>query len=393
MALLLASVVPLVNAAGIGSSLGGDIGVEQFQPIVWQCGERVLVDDEIQPWRITDPAYCYEEYEGSPEAIADCLDSWRARLKERANNYIFEGETYQVDVLVFDKNKVEDNNVDLILGTDPQDDMGEYQVNCVLSEINFDACNARLGEEEFSYEDWDSNTMQGYTCSFTAGDSENMYGKYWITVKAENPNYPEKGIGTYDEISPMFFNPIMSLNINGGLFFDDVRPGTSSYSTVSVENNAEGGVLLDMFIAGKDWRSSDADQARCSNPVTGQLVNYLPLEAFRYYADKGAYSTRDDEENDNGYSSVVRDVDAEGYVNINRLLNDGFEEDMFDDAEIIQAGGPEWAFGPWSTGYRANVLNPTEEMGITFRLDLPEPCYGNFHSAQDGSIFIYGEAI
>jgi hypothetical protein len=37
-----------------------------------------------------------------------------------------------------------------------------------------------------------------------------------------------------------------------------------------------------------------------------------------------------------------------------------------------------------------NVLTPGSEMALTFRLDLPEPCNGDFDS---GSIYFWGEAI
>ena len=60
---------------------------------------------------------------------------------------------------------------------------------------------------------------------------------------------------------------------------------------------------------------------------------------------------------------------------------------MFNDAEILQAN-------PLPVGYAANLLYAgSSGMSITFRLDLPEPCYGQFESAADGSIFFYGEAV
>ena len=54
---LLLTAMPIVIAAGTGGSTGGTIGVEEFEPLVFQCGNRVLIDDDVQPWRITNSIY------------------------------------------------------------------------------------------------------------------------------------------------------------------------------------------------------------------------------------------------------------------------------------------------------------------------------------------------
>ncbi|MEK6859893.1 MAG: hypothetical protein AABX54_03695, partial [Nanoarchaeota archaeon] len=175
----------------------------------------------------------------------------------------------------------------------------------------------------------------------------------------------------------------------------------ASYSTVLLENTAEGGVLLDMFITGNDWPAADEEMGRCQNVnhlgvAHDGYVNYLPLGAFRYYVENGAFSSRDDDEDDNGdYDSlIVRDVDTEGYLNIHRQLNAGFEESMFDEAEILQANSIGISGIKSSNVYLANILYPgSAGMSLTFKLSLPEPCYGEFESGSDGSIFFWGEAI
>jgi len=384
MTLLVLGIMPIVAPAGAGGSLGGGIEVEEFEPIVFQCGERVLWDDDVQPWRITG------EHDD---------------LLERNNHYLFDGERYQVDVLVFDKNKIDESMVDLVLEGEEFCELvcpgvggvcqtvcvqyDDFEINCVENQVEFDACNAMIDEEDLEY---DELTMDGYTCTIDILDSEHMYGTYWLKVRAVSGLTGEEG--EYDEIARWFVNPMISLSVDGDLDFSDVGPGTSSYSTVLLENTAEGGVLLDMFVTGNDWPAADSELGRCQNvddqgAVHGGFVNYLPLGAFRYYAENGGYSTRDDMEVDDGTysSSIDRDSDAEGYVNIHRQLNAGFEEDMFDEAEIIQAN-------PMGVAYGANILYPgSAGMSVTFRLNLPEPCYGAFESESDGSIFFWGEAI
>ncbi|MFH1787195.1 MAG: DUF4215 domain-containing protein [archaeon] len=349
---------------GDDNGIGGEIGVEDFEPKVFQCGRRILTDENVQPWRFHK------------------FGDW---LYERSGNYLFEGEKYSVDVVVWDKNKIQDVVVDLILGDEPGYD--DYTINCIPSELfpkQFEKCNVRIDEEEI--EEFDEDTMKSYRCSITILDSEHMAGLYWLAVQADDGNE----VGVYDEINPLWINPIIELGVDGSLDFSDIRPGTSSYSQIVLTNEAEGGVALDMFITGKDWPAADSNLGRCEKESTGELVNYLPLEAFRYYAENGAFSTRMDKGIDSGYSSVIRDdADSEGYININKQLNSGFEEAMFNDAEIIQAGGPVLGL----IGYRANVLYPGSVMALTFRLDLPESCYGEFESAEHGSIFVWAEAI
>ncbi|MBT4166236.1 choice-of-anchor E domain-containing protein [archaeon] len=567
--LLILSVMPIVSPAGVGTGVDGGIGVSSVGPYVFQCGDRVVTDDEIQPWRVSGDG---------------------DNLIERNQHYLFEGERYEVDVLIFDKNKVEAAVVDIAMegsctesgpivetveycesiplttadwsttltldrfnpslgtlmgavvdvdtemvsdigfeneaanpatitvnvggditatlpdasnilseidlsvgddvlaydsvtdhagdsgrmfndesGTDSETQaiasgnfgfytgIGTFDVdvstassssasgsgtidtsiqtqasaeaciiytyqrtgiicegsdvlnNCQevpLNNITYDDCNARFGEEDLVK---NPDTMRAYRCSLDVLDSEHMYGPSIMKVIAENPF--TDGEGEYAESALWFMNPVISLDVSvlgdqDGLDFEDAMPGTSSYGTILIRNEAEGGVLMDMFIAGKDWPSADTDPlGRCWDGT--QFVNYLPLESFSYYAENGAHSTRDETATgvcnnaitDSGYSSVCRNVDDEGYVNINKQIDSGFSEAMFNDAEIIQANpivdlNGDGAATTNDIAWAANWLYPgSVGMSITFRLNLPEPCYGEYESADEGSIFIWGEAI
>jgi len=454
-------VMPVVFASGIGVGFGGGVQVEDFGPYIFQCGDRVLVDDVVQPWRIQGNGSCVEyvqNYSCNASLIypadrdcwtdATCSGSpgtccWEnSTLKgcyaydtticlrqdnslfERNQQYLFDGERYEVDVLVFDKNKIDDVTVDLVmegaticicindsgscvLNCTTYDD---FSGNCYKDNVDFDKCNVRIGEETPN-ETALNGMIQGYRCFFDVLDSQTMYGLATMSVFAENGLTLNDG--TYAEVARWFLNPIISLNVEGNLIFetlagDPVRPGTAAYSTVYVENKAEGGVLLDMFITGKNWPSANTNPlARCYEPSTTNLVNYLPLEVFSYYTENGAYDTRGDLENDdNTYSALVqRNVDTEGYVNIHRHINTGFEEAMFDEAEILQAnaveilgdsiGNDDWICDNTEKCiYHANLLySNSPGMSITFKLELPEPCYGDFESPSGGGFFIWGEAI
>ena len=244
----------------------------------------------------------------------------------------------------------------------------DIEVNCYRNSDydDFESCNARIGEEELT--DVILEDLADYfTCEFTVETPESMYGEYWITVEALDLD----GLsGTMDEEEYWYLNPEIALAIEGDLTFEDVRPGTSSYSdTLLITNDADdgSGVMLDMFISGTDFYDSSSSGARCST------TNQLSLDAFGYYAVNGAYSTRDD----------LRLLDAEGYVGIEYGIGFNDPNPFYNNNEILQAQQQ----GPY---YTANILAPGADMALTFRLNLPEPCNGDFDT---GSIFFWGEAI
>jgi len=365
IATLALSVIPGVFAVSTGSGIGLDITTEDFAPLVWLCDSRVVLDDATEPGRFSD--------DGDP-------------LLERINNYAFEGEQISWRVLVMDKNKI-DQNID-VYGTvgSTQGEGNDIEVNCLRdedqpaegtpltgSEGDLASCNARIQEENLVF---NPDTMAIFTCTLTVETPISMQGEHWITVEAADG---DGNLGTMAENEFWFLNPEIALAIDGDLSFSDVRPGTDSYSeTLLVGNDAEAGsgVLLDMFISGTDFYDSASSGARC--PTTNQLT----LDNFRYYVVNGAYSSFDDEEFD-----VVdgdRDVDAEGYLNIEYGIGFDNPDPFYDNAEILQA--PNIA-GPY---YPANILAPGAEMALTFKLSLPEPCNGDFDT---GSIFFWGEAI
>jgi hypothetical protein len=221
-------------------------------------------------------------------------------------------------------------------------------------------CNARIDEEVI--DEFNPATMQWYTCTLTVEPPNSMFGEYFVTVEAEDL---DSGKSTMKENEYWFFNPSIALTIDGEVDFGTVRPGTNSYSdTILVGNDAfvGSGVLLDMFIAGTDFYDSSSSGAKCPS------TNQLNLDRFAYFATNGAYSTQG-----------LNCSDLEGYSYIPHGSN------INQAKEII--GCDKYGFGAYSPG---NVLSPDAEISLTFRLDLPEPCNGDF---TDGSIYFWGEAV
>ena len=423
MALVVINILPLVIAVSVGTGLTPDIETEDFPPQVWMCDSRDVVDDNTEPGRLawTNPVFtqdldtcecvyetCYTaciagqlSYEGECEGLPCVGDidlggqltlpqvcetyceqetvKWSCptykgqELSERKHNYAFEGEKIEWTVLVMDKNGI--NKLEDVFATigDVQGEGNDIEVDCTRvdgyaipgAKIS-DTCNARILEEEV--DQFDPDTMGYYECTLTVETPESMYGEYWITVEATDLD----GLsGTMDENEYWFLNPVVALSIEGDMLFEEVRPGTSSYSeTILVGNDADdgSGVMLDMFISGTDFYDSSSSGAMC--PYTNQLS----LNAFDYFATNGAYSTSEDPRSD-----------AEGYVPIEYGIGFHNPNVFYDNNEIMQVLGPGW--GGY---YYANMLSPGGEMALTFRLDLPEPCNGDFDT---GSIYFWGEAI
>ena len=348
-------VAPLAFAVNVGSGIGVEIVTEDFPPLVWLCDSRVVTDDNTEPGRIS--------LGGQP-------------LVERLYNYAFEGEGISWLVLVMDKNGIE--KVEDVFATigPTQGEGNDIEVNCDedFTTDLLESCNARILEEELT--EFDADTMRYFRCNFVVETVDSMYGEYFITVEATDLD----GLSTtMDENEYWFLNPSIALTVDGDLTFDDVRPGTQSYSdTLLVGNDADAGsgVMLDMFITGTDFYDSSSSGAKC--PVSNQLS----LSNFRYYVVNGAYSSVTDLNIDPVDGD--RDTDAEGYTNIEYGI--GFNDPLpfYNNAEILQA--PVVLAGY----YPANSLSPGAEMAITFKLSLPEPCNGDFDS---GSIYFWGEAI
>ncbi|MEI6058722.1 MAG: hypothetical protein WCP89_03035 [archaeon] len=348
---LIALSIPAVLAVDVGQGVGISITTEKFAPKIWMCDNRVLNDDQVENGANGD-----------------------GKLTERKNNYAFEGESIAWKVLVMDKNKIEE--VQDVVGTigQTQGTGNDVEVECTRvvggPERIPASCNARILEEQLTT--FNPAVMAYYDCILTVETSNSMHGEYFITVEAKSVD----GEAIMDENEYFFLNPTIALSIDGDLTFEDVRPGTTSYSqTMLVGNDAEAGsgVMLDMFMSGTDFYDPASSGARCSDNT-----NKLALTEFSYFATNGYYSTK-----------TAGGADAEGYLKIaygdkitqaKKIINGG---DFY--VGSTTKGGADAA--DWTIG---NALTPGAEMAITFKLAMPEPCVGDF---SEGQLYFWGEAI
>lgn len=400
-ALLVLSVAPLAvvaNTPGTGTGIGIIIEPEDFLPLIW-------MDPDTRVF-YRNPA------DGSGEMI------------ERVNNYAFEGEQIAWQVLVMDKNGEEKiSDVYVTVGS-VQGEGNDIEVNCDRADYydgeDITRFNARILEEQLTT--LDDDTMAIYDCILTVETPNSMYGEYWVVGEVEDLNGNQ---ATFDENEYWFFNPVIALAVDGDLEFDNVRPGSASYSdTLRITNDADegSGVLLDMTISGTDFYDpsssgakcpisnrirlnsggnghdyttegdvnpaasfSRSEQTNCDNPAfvenndttpEDDLATETDFDVLCYFATQGAYKTSND----------LTRRDIEGYVGI--PYETGEESDRApivsstNPAQRIDLGGKEYFAG--------NVLSPGADLSLTFRLFLPEPCNGAF---SDGQIFFWGEAI
>ena len=371
--------VTQVFAVEIGSGNSVSITTEDFEPLVFQCDNRVVLDDNLEPGRRSEGG---------------------ENLVERHHNYAFEGEQIGHRVLVVDKNGIE--KVSDVFVTFDED----REANCQRIGDPYEGqipreCNARIGEEALT--SFESGVMDYYDCLFTVEGREDMGGEGFTRVEAID----DDGLtGVMDEEELWFLNPEIALAIDGDIGFEDVRPGTFNYGTgsVVVGNDAEedSGVMMDMFMYGKDFFDSDTSGAKC--PESNILKLYDPTtpvdghaSGIFYHAVSGAYTTdvsQPDAGGARGPLGAVRARDPEGYLNIG--YGDVFTRPGFYDGyEILNdklydlgtEGAPCTGFGCYSHG---NVLSPGAEATLRFLLVLPEPCNGDFDT---GQIFFWGEAV
>lgn len=341
---LIMFIVPMAIAyVTAPTPIGIVLGTEPFVPSIWQCGGSVMTDDPLETGRISNSG---------------------EQLVERQQSYIFTGERLRFNVLVLDKNGIEKVLApDVLVG-------GNQEMNCQLEKVIpvwedlRTNCNARLGEETFLRPPA-ANTMAYYTCLLTA--ESGMHGSLPVVVNVRDLD--GKNASTAESLT-YFFNPSITLSILGAIDFgNNVRPGTqATSSTIVVKSSSQGGVVLDMFIAGTNFYDSSHSGALCPSS------NFLDLSNFRYYATNGAYSTASDTR-----------ADGSGYVPILQCIGDDcpFSPAFYNTREIMRVNqaGSYWL---------ANQLVNGAGMSMTFRLSLPVPCNGNFN---DGHFYIMGEAI
>ncbi len=377
VAMLIVAMVPVVALpAAVSGGLNVNIGVTTDPPKVYLDPNARLLMSEVE-------------------------DGGRVQLVDRQGNYAFTGEQLIWDVLVYDRNGVEDIN-DVIVILTPDDEPVQCDLDCIEEGCEIYSCagedcmcaadamdlcgfdpadsvevecvmSTRTGEDPIAPRDnegnpivWDETTMQWYTCTFTV--EPGMDGEYWVVAAAHDSTCLWN---VFDESEYWYFNPDLSLEIiPGEINFNNVIPGTRAYSnTIRVKNAAEdgSGVIFRLGISGTDLYDASNSYARCGTS------NLLELTNFGYFATMGSFST---------YNNIGV-TDLEGYDNINYENEDFSAMITGPDGDIY---GREWVIDA-----NGGLVQEGADVAITFRLDLPKPCVGNWDtgSGPEGSFIMF----
>lgn len=340
---------------------------ENSSPYVFSCGKRIIFDDATEPGRIS---------EDGEEMI------------ERKYQSLFEGEQIKWDVLAVDLDGIADiyidpNNMEqhhaLVFGTVGENPGigNEIEVDCreKLSNDEYEPeeCNAII--ENYELTEFNPEIMKYFECILTIETPESMYGKNYISIEAHDK---AGNIGKAKEDELYFLNPVIGINVNDSIIFDNLYSGEASYSNeLLISNGADvgSGVILDMFITGTNFYSSNENDYCPDKQV-------LYIDQFSYFAKKGEHTTLEDLEIDR-VGGIQRKKDNEGYVNMEYGVGFNNPIPFYNNAEIIQ-GDKDGEY------YLANELGPNDTINIKFKIDVPKMCKGIFES---GEIYFWGEAI
>ncbi len=288
-------------------------------------------------------------------------------LLERQNYYAFEGEKIMWNILVRDGNGIEDiASVNVVFSVDsPIGGMPMNNTNalCTIAQVQ-----PSDGDNVSSYDAdvFDIITDRVYSCETVILDAENTFGYAQVRATVEDNRGATNPIlaNESNKAEFVFVNPSIGLEISdadNGLSFGDLEPGETGYSQdiyLTIDVPSQSGVILDVDMKGTDFSDSSGNPAMC--PTS----NVLELSNFRYFAEKAGSSAQPPLPT----TANSPTADLEGY-------------------DII---GVDWSDVIAGSGDEASHLTYEDYLKITFKLDLPNPCFGDF---TEGSFNFQGEAI
>ncbi len=259
----------------------------------------------------------------------------------RPSNYGFTGERLNWTVMVRDENGVVDIKKVLLTVENVNNgtDLVDFNYSCSLV-----SPQPTTGDYiDFAGQTFNSTTDKLYECVVYIQPL--WYGnktiKHIVIDSANNINYTQEYF---------FFNPSVSLDIEPTtLIFNNIGPGQTGYSeNITINNTAEGGVQVQLYIYGTDFYDSRHNDTICP------LTNKLSLTNFAYYAEYSYNSSIN--------TTLNSDSGTQGYSPITYVRR-----------ELINT---------------TQLLSPGEYAIVNIRLSLPNPCNGVF---DEGNIFFYAE--
>lgn len=348
--LLLLSFAPSVIAEGddVSGDVSVSVGNEHVPEVCTDSTQRswfpndqtIKIADIYGDYDIND--YGYEFYE---------LDA--------RGDYVFTGETLSYYVVVADEDG-EDNIEEVVLRVN-----GYTAGSCVPLEDEYDSDSF-----DCDLDDYSADEEQLYMCKLVV--QSGWSGSTDINIMA----FDEDGLSdTSTWTDRVVFNPPLSINLAGSISFGAVEPGESVTSnSVFLENVGSDGVVMDMYIASDDYFTDpDGLVAGGPKPAVCGDGNGIPYTSFNYYATKGSLDSGENDNNFPGLGDNICDADVDEYTPL--PSHSGDIEDMCRIINHREEG---------------SFLTQGQSMSLTFQLDVPEPCEGEF---TDGQFHFVGRVV
>ncbi|MEA3329310.1 MAG: hypothetical protein U9Q06_01045 [Nanoarchaeota archaeon] len=354
MFLLMLAIMPVAFADG--DDIGGGIGIIIGDP---NSPPEIFVDSTQRSWYPNDQTYYTAELynvngPGGVDTNDYCDLFYDVGMR---GDYVFAGETVTNYVLVVDEDG-EDDIAEVILQLD------DMQVGpCVEIDPTALGCggsNWTDGDDLDQFEtglDFDDATMNLYRCQLIVDSTTGVQEMNIMAIDTADND----ATTVWSEF--LKFNPDLMVSLTGDIDFGDVEAGTTVTSnTISLNNEGDEGVVMDMYIASDDYFTDPSGLGSCGSFGMG-----IPYWAFSYYASKGSV---DSGSNLNQYpglgeSSSICEADVDEYTPL-----PSHSGEIWDMCRIInhQIDG--------------SALVQGQSMNIRFQLDIPLECVGSFNEGE-----------
>lgn len=353
--------------------------MEINNPLKECSSPRIYKDHTARIWEPNDQTiYTADEY-GILTTNKHGYEGYQLPLRQ---NYAFTGETLKYFIIVEDENGKDDiDRINLLVNGAPQGNCAEVPDFAITDSFISDDGKTI---DRYSY---NPDTMKSYVCTFIV--QSNWIFEADIRILAWDGKIgfcPESEPIVTSQSDYIVFNPTLSIEASGPIEFGSVEAGSTALSnTIYISNYASilsdrqseviidvpVGVLMDMYIASADYFTDPQNpKAICGD---GNGIKY---DQISYYATKGTLNSG---KNNNKYPGLGENSDAECIA-----ANDEFTRlpshsgEIKDMCRIIN----------WNK--EASLLNGGADMSLTFQIDVPENCQGNFI---DGKIHFIGRVV
>jgi hypothetical protein len=367
--------VAMADEEPVGGGPGDDLQVYFLKKSFDFC------DDGIHPKDQEDDIPGGAVPDGMDVQTTGCVDRWVGHEQDRRDNYAFTGEQI----------------AELVVARDLD---GAIAITHAILQV--DGMDVAYCNEIPHTTTWKGHNVEDILCEYPPQKSESTHKGFddrydklfecFLTVTDDMDDMSAITVEVYDSVNDLYaatedqmwyFNPAVSLDISlsegGAIEFEEGYAGDLVYSTnrLLLENAAEGGVDIAVWLGGTDLTSPDM-AAKCpwSNVLDVEGVEGVSEHwdgmQFRCNLDNGLYIEQCWQQVKN--KNVKLDCDK-----------------VWEGSEVCEFSHEAMCLGlnPLFNGI-PNILENGHEADCSFKLEYPVPCIGDF---TDGNLIILMRAI